>query len=185
MPNHVTTIMTLPPEVLEPYLTIISAEMNPRRVGQRFLDFGKIIPVPDDYIRGDCSHDHSWSLSPDAPEPFPHCWYVWNVKHWGTKWNSYDNEITGVAGDQVRIKFDTAWSHPFPIIETISEAHPNLAIEVKYADEDLGSNCGTYVMLNGVIVEETRFAYGDESLEFATQVKYSRSYAEFQAEWGE
>lgn len=175
--------MTLPPEVLEPYLKTLTAEDNPRRAGERFLDFEKVIPVPDDYISEGCSHQHSSIFFPDEPEPFPHCWYIWNTTHWGTKWNSYDNEITGAEGDQVRIQFNTAWSHPYPIVEAISEAHPDLPIEVKYADEDLGSNCGGYVILNGVIVEQTTFKDHDEALEFAAQLKYGQSWADLQAEW--
>lgn len=178
MPNWVTNIVTLPPQILNKYLKVLTAEDNPRRVGEKFFDFELVIPPPEDYIRGDCSHEHGAFLG--GVDEAPHCWYSWNIREWGTKWNSSDNEISGVEGDLARIRFDTAWSHPYPIIETISKQHPDVPIKVQYADEDLGSNCGTYVMLDGVLVEENMPEYGPEARNFAAQIKYGKSYADLE-----
>lgn len=42
------------------------------------------------------------------------------------------------------IIFDTAWSTPEPVISALSRRFPSLVIKVRFADEDIGSNCGEY-----------------------------------------
>lgn len=93
-------------------------------------------------------------------------WYSWSVANWGTKWNAYD--LNRVSSDT--ISFDTAWSTPFPVIMSLSEQFPDLRFEVKFADEDLGSNCGVYVLENGVLVKD-HLPKGWEALKFALSVK--------------
>ncbi|GGY87851.1 hypothetical protein [Shewanella fodinae] len=73
-------------------------------------------------------------------------------KAWGTKWNAY-NQISE-ENSETMVRFDTAWSHPYPVIEALSKKFPDEVISVKYADEDTGSNCGTYSIKNGEIVEQ-------------------------------
>lgn len=75
-------------------------------------------------------------------------WYSWSIANWGTKWNAYD--IYSV--NENSISFDTAWSTPFPVIEELSKKFPSITFEVKYADEDIGSNCGSYELRSGVLV---------------------------------
>lgn len=75
-------------------------------------------------------------------------WYEWSVKNWGTKWNSYNNYHLGNA-----ISFCTAWSAPHPIIETLSRKFPTVSITHKWADENIGSNCGTHHYENGMCVD--------------------------------
>lgn len=41
-------------------------------------------------------------------------WYLWNIEHWGTKWNAGETSITDTDDDGVLIEFDTAWSAPMP-----------------------------------------------------------------------
>lgn len=72
-------------------------------------------------------------------------WYDWNCANWGTKWNAYHHDN---SGDDEFI-FDTAWSHPFPVIEALSKMFPEITFTVKYADEDIGSNFGYYEITNG------------------------------------
>lgn len=76
-------------------------------------------------------------------------WYEWCCDNWGTKWNSGEPQVNGNI-----ITFETAWSTPVPIIEKLSITYPNLEFTVKYADEDIGSNCGTYTMKNGDVLFE-------------------------------
>lgn len=46
------------------------------------------------------------------------------------------------------VHFDTAWSTPAPIWAHIAaRLPPQLTIEVQYADEDLGSNCGWFTIV--------------------------------------
>lgn len=66
-------------------------------------------------------------------------WYDWRIANWGTKWNSYDGERV----NDNTIRFDTAWSIPMGIYEKLEEMYPDVKFNLQFADEDLGSNCGT------------------------------------------
>jgi len=68
---------------------------------------------------------------------------------WGTKWNAYDQVIELDAGE---LSFDTAWSCPIQVLTELSKLHPDDEIVVRYADEDLGSNCGTVHLKSGEVV---------------------------------
>ena len=68
---------------------------------------------------------------------------------WGTKWNAYGQVIDLDAGE---LSFDTAWSCPLPVLKELSRRHPDADITVRYADEDLGSNCGTVRLKAGETV---------------------------------
>lgn len=78
-----------------------------------------------------CGHFHTMDFARDA---------------WGTKWNAYDQVIDLDAGE---LSFDTAWSCPMPVLKELSKRHPDEEITVRYADEDLGSNCGTMTLKAG------------------------------------
>jgi hypothetical protein len=67
-------------------------------------------------------------------------------KHWGTKWNAYEQSVDVEAGTA---QFDTAWSCPTPVLEALSRKFPGDEIEVTYADEDIGCNCGTFTLKAG------------------------------------
>lgn len=85
-------------------------------------------------------------------------WYDWHCENWGTKWNStnvyYINEN--------EVEFDTAWSMPYRLLEKLSEIYET-RIEVRYADEDIGNNCGEIIFENGNCVDmyerDDMFAY--------------------------
>lgn len=69
--------------------------------------------------------------------------------NWGTKWNAYDQSVdldSGVA------RMDTAWSFPEPLLLKLSAQFPEAQLDVRYADEDIGSNCGTLVIKGGAVV---------------------------------
>jgi hypothetical protein len=68
---------------------------------------------------------------------------------WGTKWNAMNTEV-----EEDYIKFQTAWAMPKPVVFTLSEKFPEELIKIKYADEDLGFNCGSFTIKNGVIIEQ-------------------------------
>lgn len=82
---------------------------------------------------------------------------------WGTKWNACDSSADIEAGTA---EFDTAWSCPVPIFEALSRRFPEDVITVTYADEDIGSNCGTFSMRNGAqISSEIAPAWRDMTAE--------------------
>lgn len=72
-------------------------------------------------------------------------WHDWNVANWGTKWNAFEQEK---VGSRV-IEFETAWSGAGKVIEGLIEKFPDLSIELKWADEDTGSNTGILKSLDG------------------------------------
>jgi hypothetical protein len=44
-------------------------------------------------------------------------WYGWNIKHWGTKWDVCEANVSfGEYDDSLVMDFETAWSPPEPII---------------------------------------------------------------------
>lgn len=162
MPNHVTTILEAPKEVID-FL----------KSDDREVDFETLVPTPDGVYQDGCDMKH--------PHPgYTDCWYDWNVNNWGTKWNAYEAD----RQEDTLIRFDTAWSHPTPIMEALSEKFPDVDLHVKYADEDTGYNLGEYWMTNGTITQEVDLVDGTpEALDFASWIKYGRSYAEIKAEW--
>lgn len=102
-----------------------------------------------------------------------------NREVWGTKWNACD----GFINKNEEVEFDTAWSTPEPLMIKLSEKFPEDRIEVHYADEDIGYNCGYYVLQNGkVIVDVNRDDLNnneeDGSVKFALNLK-GQSYEEY------
>jgi hypothetical protein len=88
-------------------------------------------------------------------------WYDWRCNNWGTKWNASEaNDLDD------GVSFETAWSSPYPVMRTISEMFPDATLTVDFADEDIGHNCGTYVLKAG---EQIDFTDGDR--EFALKLK--------------
>ena len=73
----------------------------------------------------------------------------------GTKWNSYGYTNNWNENDKIghTITFETAWNRPEPVFIRLTELHPGLSIHLKYADEDLGHNCGEITYSGGEIVE--------------------------------
>ena len=88
-------------------------------------------------------------------ENYRACGYLHSMdfarKVWGTKWNACEPTAEPEEG---RCQFYTAWSCPEGVLVKVSERFPDDAITVTYADEDLGSNCGTFTLKAGQIVKQ-------------------------------
>lgn len=125
------------------------------------FDFNKILPMPkvleDDGFDKMTQEERLLFLRDND-----NCsdWYSWHTHFWGTKWNANETQVI----DDYTVEFDTAWSMPEEIFKAISKKY-NTSINVKYADEDLGSNCGTSVYENG---EEISWEDGDR--DFAEKI---------------
>jgi hypothetical protein len=182
VPNNVTTIVRAATPVIHALLT------------EEGVDFNRIIKMPDDVIRGGVGHakidgvlqkayydedtrDEDGKLVLGKPHPYPEGatdWYEWSIANWGTKWNAYDHQV---SQDDTVLRFDTAWSHPYPVMIRLSEMFPTELIQVLYADEDLGCNCAAYMLENGEITELPTPAEGThEAADFASLVKYGVHY---------
>lgn len=90
-------------------------------------------------------------------------WYDWNRNNWGTKWDAM--EVSVDADDTtISLDFQTAWSTPEPVFLELAKQYPDITIQVEYADEDLGHNCGTYTY------EDGSWSYIDGSYKFACEM---------------
>ena len=81
-------------------------------------------------------------------------WYDWCTDNWGTKWNCYDQPDDGHPKDATSFQFQTAWAHPLEMVAKLSRKLPDVTFSVKYADEDLGANCGEYSIKGGTPFNE-------------------------------
>jgi hypothetical protein len=141
--NHVRVIGSDVVEKMQKYF-------KPSIAGLIF-DFNLIIPIPKNVTNYN-----------DGTSPLTVHHYC--CDYWGTKWNAYQLCFK----DYNNFNFQTAWNTPKPIFKKLSQMEPGLTFIIKYADEDLGDNCGSYVYLNGDLIEEHNFPmYSLSSREFA------------------
>ena len=70
---------------------------------------------------------------------------------WGTKWNACEQSH---SVDHGWAQFETAWNCPEFVLIALSKRFPEERISVSFADEDMGCNCGAFVLLNGEYVEQ-------------------------------
>ena len=69
-------------------------------------------------------------------------WYDWSLKNWGTKWNAYNTYVHKNDSSCFELYFQTAWSGVPGLITKLVKEFPTLQFTYKYADEDMGYNCG-------------------------------------------
>lgn len=83
-------------------------------------------------------------------ENFRACGYLHSMdfarKAWGTKWNACEPQSDVEAGVA---EFQTAWACPDKVLIELSKRFPDDEISVTFADEDIGSNCGTFTLKAG------------------------------------
>lgn len=136
MPNHVTNYIEAPKYVLDEILSVDDE-------GQVVFDFNSLIPMPDYIYTGNVGVEEMALYGENNS-------LDWCRKHWGTKWGSYSVRR---ESDTV-LTFETAWSHPTPIIEALSKKFSNEPVLVAYADENSGHNLGVYLIEDELIVEQ-------------------------------
>jgi hypothetical protein len=112
-------------------------------------------------------------------------WYAWSCEHWGTKWNAYEQSKgemipTNSGIVKITLEFQTAWSPPYPVIVELAKRYPNIRMELKWADEDWGSNVGKCDFASGVCTDEYMPAAGSkEAYELCFElIEGSRDYFE-------
>ena len=141
MPNHVKNVLKFS-NLSEQDKDFIVARFT-NEFGTT-LDFNAIIPEPK--IKSECPEDclvnKDSHVQEDKDRPWFN-WYTWHYKYWGTKWGAYDGYIiTGKTW--VQFVFSTAWATPLPIYQKLAQKY-NFKFKVRYADEDLGHNCGIII----------------------------------------
>lgn len=165
MPNYVKNEVTVDSRFEE------IAEFVKSEISESGFDFKKIIPMPKDledtqspalilegeeYLKAlkDFENKKQFASKPITKEMSEmyvknygfNNWYDWSIENWGTKWNASEPIIENEV-----IEFQTAWATPEPIMLALSRKFPDVTFSVKYADEDIGSNCGWYEVKNGEI----------------------------------
>ena len=147
MPNHVRTVIKiskLKKDDIDIILNLLASPMttstDPIEKTEYVIDFNKIIPEPR--FESECPDEYkvnkSSSIEILKDKPWFN-WYKWHIDHWGTKWDAYDC-YTKIGKSYIQFVFSTAWAAPMPIIYKLGIL--GYDIEVKYADEDYGVNCG-------------------------------------------
>lgn len=150
MPNHVRNVVKIKGieteekrDYLLRKLTTIYVIDKDTNTKEKIIDFDLIIPEPrykkDCPIRYHVNKD-SHVREIEGREWFN--WYDWHIDHWGTKWNAYDG-YTKIGKTVLTLVFNTAWSAPFTIYEKLTELGYDL--EIRFADESIGSNCGKII----------------------------------------
>lgn len=61
-------------------------------------------------------------------------WYDWRIANWGTKWNACESDYDK---DGECMRFNTAWSIPYPIITKIAKDNPDAKLD-GYSEEETG-----------------------------------------------
>ena len=161
MPNHVKSQFVINGEcesikkiadrilVTEEYLKEVEArnselsdefKLTPPELGS--LTFDRLIPVPTNVFLGDLSMEDEEKYGKE------NCWYGWNIKNWGTKWDAYEVSVD-VSDNCISVEFWTAWEHPQPYMEALAKvcAENGCDLNGEFANEDFGSLMGTYSLL--------------------------------------
>lgn len=156
MPNHVITY------VLCPQLS----ESEARAILEPLRDFANLIPHPQWVLDADQQYKNEYAMSnPQVPKDWvklvmSETLYDWQCEHWDTKWSSYEFEY--VEGG---VRFQTAWRHPWKVIQHLFMIHPDVDFVVHYANEDIGRSLGSYGRENGIEKVYQEFTYGSEEAE--------------------
>lgn len=69
----------------------------------KILTFNVLIPMPQYIYRGNLGPEEEAIYGKEL------CWYEWNIKHWGVKWDASSIEWDGEC-----FRFDTPWGAPAP-----------------------------------------------------------------------
>lgn len=140
MPNHIINkwkISHIPQDKLQyilDKLTMVAED------GNRIIDFDLIIPEPR--YKKDCPADCIVNKDSHVMEEKDRPWFdwcAWRNKYWNTKWGAYDG-YTHTGKTYIIMYFQTAWSFAEPIAMKLAELGYDL--DLQWADEDWGSNCG-------------------------------------------
>lgn len=74
----------------------------------------------------------------------------WCISNWGTKWAPYESQF--ISKDE--FYFFTVNDTPKKAMVKMSKKYSDITFNIKYADESIGYNVGTYTLLNGEVLNE-------------------------------
>ena len=152
MPNHVTNKLLFHP-CTEKRFNEILADLQKEGAEHGSIDLGRIIPEPEGLFMGDLGVEEMKKYKDNN-------WYDWRIKHWNTKWNAYGFEPPAFSGDTGTMTFRTANCSPFLVIFKLSQKYPDVEIDLRYADEDIGYNVGEITVCAGELIDDNSPQYG-------------------------
>lgn len=198
MPNHIQSklVITGDADIIRRLIDTISTPKEDEG-STRYIDFEKIIPMPEWYKTSESSSESNLSLAvylynTDRIDELNRIcsyfntdklyaivegtdeylkyfnkgeeiykmykkygatsWYDWSLNNWGTKWNAYSTSTGDMDNEnKFTLYFQTAWSHPYPVLEKLVSMFPELEFDYKFADEDFSYNTGTGYGSEGVL----------------------------------
>lgn len=132
------------------------------------ISFSKVLPMPDELIDTTYPSDVSSYVSKKKSERLINKygfdnWYDWRWYNWGTKWDLAESRFgdPDKDGNIYSFGFLTAWATPDKLLIALSLLVKDTNIVVEYADEDYGSNYGTYTCRNGELYDERFYDWED------------------------
>lgn len=118
MPNHCANSLKLTantPEALK-LLDAIRAEIAAERGFFHVID-----PCPAELMDTNKGYPKDPREAANVEKfGFP-TWYEFNTTRWGTKWNAYEVDTLADKGNTLTLSFETAWSPPTALYQTMTE----------------------------------------------------------------
>jgi len=130
MPNWCNNSLSIEVKTPEQLVKVIQAITNN---SEQPFDFNRIVPIPEELAN--TSSPNKVNADEMEQKYGYKDWYDWRVVHWGTKWNASDVELDFDSPRQLKVRFNTAWSPPMPIIEKIAEMFPFASISLDWEEE--------------------------------------------------
>lgn len=125
MPNHVYNTVTVTGK--KQAISRFKRHFKQKN-SETIIDFETIIPMPEKVFRGDLGNKEKEIHGENN-------WYDWSRKHWGTKWNAYDQEIDDETDTSITFKFCTAWGFPEPVIKKLVKLNKTLEFDGQAHEE--------------------------------------------------
>lgn len=129
MPNHVfNTLKAIgTPEA-------ISAFKEKANKGEREFSYWNFVTPPQEALdSGEYWATNGWVDGKESGKT-QNNWYEFNVREWGTKWDTYDEHVES-APKSFFATFSSAWSPPTQVFEAIVEQHPDLEFDFSWEEE--------------------------------------------------
>lgn len=122
MPNHVINEMIFRGVDRAQQDAVLAAACDP----EGKVDFAILVPMPLNMWMGNVGNDHKTAFKQTSLD--------WAPQNWGTKWNAYSHQPTERTADTITLRFETAWSPPYPWLAAIFNKL-GLSFEHNWLDE--------------------------------------------------
>ena len=102
------------------------------------FDFNRLVPMPEELLEATKDPDEQ---ADRIARHGHHWWYEWRIANWGTKWNSYDDDLDEEEMRQglLHYTFATAWSPPDGIcralLDHLAAVCPDATVNWFYEEE--------------------------------------------------